>query len=659
MTFNRLLFRPFAWLGRSLRWRSAASMAVLGLGVGVVGAVGLVMGSSHVVDGFGLRLAERQVVWRREQLNSVIGPEVALLRSMATSPLVVDWARDSDHDPALRAAALAEMERYRGLLKSKKPVAIIAKNGHYYASAPEEGVDRLVMMSWYYEPAPGREWFYELMDVFTAADPPPHVITLSPQMPHNILKLWISLPIRAGDQVVGAVGSGYDIAVLRASREPDAPTIETLLIDDKGVVGLWLEAASSDEGAAKPVGAPLGDLMADEASRDGLRAAWDSPLTADGAATASVRTRNGPRLAALTRLQPTEWRLAALVDPNMEITSRLYSKLGGLAVLIFVAVIGAAMLNQDYMVIRPLRRLARAAARIGAGDYAVRVHHQARDEIGVLGDTFNDMAEQVQAHTHNLQDEVRKRTKDAESALLAANDALSREQAALRQYKQFVSLISHEFRNPLGIIKSNAQLLDLETSRNKTPTGLSSRAIGSIERAGDRLELMFEQWICSEDILEGRIPFRAERLRLADLLRDLAPHAANIHDHRVTLHEPPAGATVDGDAVMLRVALLNLIDNAVKYCPPGCAIDVSAWREGARVVLQVRDDGPGIAAEHIGRLFDKFYRGVSEGDRRGLGIGLYLVQRICQAHGGEATIESEPGKGTLCKMTIPSEAAAL
>lgn len=109
------------------------------------------------------------------------------------------------------------------------------------------------------------------------------------------------------------------------------------------------------------------------------------------------------------------------------------------------------------------------------------------------------------------------------------------------------------------------------------------------------------------------------------------------------------------DANAFTLAILNLIDNAIKYAAEGKKIELSLKRVGDQIVLGVRDWGPGIDPEEHERIFERFYRAkeVRLKPIRGSGIGLALVQHIARAHGGEATVESEPGKGSTFRISLP------
>jgi CheY-like chemotaxis protein len=159
-------------------------------------------------------------------------------------------------------------------------------------------------------------------------------------------------------------------------------------------------------------------------------------------------------------------------------------------------------------------------------------------------------------------------------------------------------------------------------------------------------------------IANGRIRLDPETLDIAETVRRcLATLAERTHGHRVSVDAEPAW--VNADPVRLEQIVVNLLDNALKYTPPGGAIEVRVRRHGARATLRVRDNGVGIAADVLPRIFDLFVQGDTGATRgrRGLGIGLAVVRRLAELHGGTIDVESDgPGRGSAFTLRLPSTA---
>src|SRR6185503_6389944 len=153
----------------------------------------------------------------------------------------------------------------------------------------------------------------------------------------------------------------------------------------------------------------------------------------------------------------------------------------------------------------------------------------------------------------------------------------------------------------------------------------------------------------------GTMELRREPVRLGDIVaravdlyRDVA-EARNV----ALAASVPEDVVVTADRPRLEQVAANLIDNAVKYTPPGGRVDVDVRRAGDRAILRVRDDGPGIPADELPRIFDRLFRGDTSRTERGLGLGLSLVKAIVEAHGGTVDVVSEPGQGSVFTVSLP------
>ncbi|MBX3012029.1 MAG: GAF domain-containing protein [Caldilineaceae bacterium] len=226
----------------------------------------------------------------------------------------------------------------------------------------------------------------------------------------------------------------------------------------------------------------------------------------------------------------------------------------------------------------------------------------------------------------------------------------------------FTSIISHELKTPVALIKGYAQTLarpdatwDAETAR---------QSLQVIEEEADRLEALINNLL---DV--SRIQASGLRLDYADVdLERLARKVAEAYrtqteNHQIAVDFPEKLPLVWGDEERLRQVLTNLLSNAIKYSPQGGLIRLGGWSESSegnpeqkRVVLYIADQGIGIPTEDLSKIFDRFYR-VDSSLRRstaGAGLGLYLAKAIIEAHAGQIWARSEPGKGTTFFLGLPT-----
>jgi two-component system phosphate regulon sensor histidine kinase PhoR len=220
--------------------------------------------------------------------------------------------------------------------------------------------------------------------------------------------------------------------------------------------------------------------------------------------------------------------------------------------------------------------------------------------------------------------------------------------------RDFVANVSHELKTPLAAIRGLAETLrdgalaDAETS---------TRFVGRILDQCARLQALLEDLLTLsrlESPAGAQAPEPVELAALARLAAEvIAPAAA---ERGVTLEVETGEATLRGDADALERLLLNLLDNAVKYNRPQGSVRLSVRRVGGAVVIEVADTGIGIPAEHLPRIFERFYR-VDRARSRGeggTGLGLAIVKHVAQLHRGRVEVESEPGKGSTFRVVLPA-----
>ena len=260
-------------------------------------------------------------------------------------------------------------------------------------------------------------------------------------------------------------------------------------------------------------------------------------------------------------------------------------------------------------------------------------------------------------------EELKKQARELSSRsaeLTASNKRLRREieerQVAERENHakdEFLAMLGHELRNPLSAISSAAALIGLP---GVSVDGVQ-RAKKIIERQSQHLGRIVDDLLDLSRAMSGKILLDRAPVDLAALVAGtLETFRATGRSNGYDLAHDLAGGWVEGDATRLEQIASNLIDNALKYTPSGGRIEVRTWAENGEVVLSVRDNGVGIAAELLPHVFDVFVQGSSTLDRSqgGLGIGLSLVRRLAELHGGDIEADSKgPGAGSVFILRLP------
>jgi PAS domain S-box-containing protein len=227
---------------------------------------------------------------------------------------------------------------------------------------------------------------------------------------------------------------------------------------------------------------------------------------------------------------------------------------------------------------------------------------------------------------------------------------------ANRRKDEFLAILSHEFRNPLSAIMNAAQLLKLESASAETV----DQATNIIQRQGETLIRIVDDLLDITRINKGKFQLVRERVDLREIVAsavESATPAIESRRHQVEYSPPAKSIWLEGDAHRLRQIFANLLVNAAKYTDSGGTITVAVKMEGSQVSVRVKDNGAGIVSEMLPRIFELFVQADSSSERSGggLGIGLALVKRLVEMHGGRVEAFSEGvGKGSEFQVHLPT-----
>ena len=303
-----------------------------------------------------------------------------------------------------------------------------------------------------------------------------------------------------------------------------------------------------------------------------------------------------------------------------------------------VALLFSGATVASLLIFRPahqrLRSLEGAARALAAGRTDVRADEQGHDEVSALAHEFNRMADDL----------------DERATALAASDKARR---------QLLADVSHELMTPLTAIRGYIETLvmpnvPLDGDTRRRYLEIANRETYKLEAIiGDLLDL-------------GRLEGQAERLQLASVsVEDLFHRIADRHHPVILEKNIELAIRVDddaeevlGDAARLEQALQNLAANAIRHIPDGGRLTLNASRDGDRVRILVQDNGPGIPAEHLAHIFDRFYK--ADASRAGTtipsgsGLGLSIVQTIVRRHDGEVRASNAPEGGAVFEVWLPA-----
>jgi signal transduction histidine kinase len=432
-----------------------------------------------------------------------------------------------------------------------------------------------------------------------------------------------SIRAKLGSTVVIAVGLSLVISyvligfALRNSPR-DSEAIDALSLARRAATGHldsvptgWMVVTREPDGSTEVRGPDLGELP---------RLRVDSPRWGVIGANvfATVPTGDGGSVTALTR------------SPSRGFLGRLSATTGFLQsvwwqfLLVGMVAAGVSLAVARQMargMTQPLRDMASAARRMETGDYSVRVQTRSRDEVGRLAAAFNRMSGELE----NLE----------------------------QSRRDLVANVSHELKTPIAAIRAHLENL-LDGVETPDPATLEVM-LTQVERLGR----LVDQLLDLSRLESGEVPLRLEPLPLQSLVDDLISEIGVARPGRgvqVRNDVPVDLPALSADRERVHQVLFNLVDNAVRFTPTGGSVTVTARRRNGAVEVAVSDTGAGIPAEHLPRLFERFYRADparARGDG-GTGIGLAIARSVVEAHGGQIRAESEPGRGSVFTFDLPS-----
>lgn len=316
----------------------------------------------------------------------------------------------------------------------------------------------------------------------------------------------------------------------------------------------------------------------------------------------------------------------------------------------FVFAAGAALLlsaRLQRIVSRPLDDLSRTAEAISSrGDYTLRVRPGNPDELGMVVRTFNTMLDRIE---------------ERESELTRANAVL---QDANRLKDEFLATLSHELRTPLNAVVGWSRLLRAD----RLSPEARARAVDAIERNATVQARLIDDLLDVSSVIRGKFRLEVEPLDLrhvVDAAVEIVKPGAVAKQVAIVIECDEGSGLVTGDAQRLQQVLWNLLSNAVKFTPPGGTIRVRLASDGPTEIVEVADDGAGIDPAFLPHVFDLFRQADASSTREygGLGLGLAIVRKIVELHGGTVSAASDGlGRGAtmtvrLPRRTVPAPAA--
>ena len=308
------------------------------------------------------------------------------------------------------------------------------------------------------------------------------------------------------------------------------------------------------------------------------------------------------------------------LEPELKASRLLAWQLTGLGMVIWlVAFIGGGWLTKRAL--RPVGNISAAAIRISSGHLDERINvEEADSELGQMATVLND--------------------------------TFARLHLSFEQQAQFTADAAHELRTPLSVLLSQTQLA---LSRERAPEEYRT-TLEACQRSAKRMHALVESLLELAKLDAAATAAKHVPLDLAAIARDVIEQLQTLADEqRLAFSAELWPAAVKGDEGQLAQVITNVVSNALHHSAEGATIQIATGTLEGEAFVRVTDQGPGIAAEHLPYLFDRFYRAEASRNRNtgGAGLGLAICQTIAKAHGGRMAVESEVGKGSTFSLRVP------
>jgi len=602
-----------------------------------------------IIEQWGVRYAEKQVLYDKNRTLQPILREVALARQLCESAIIKKWAQDPD-DPVLKRQAIEEMEGYRKNFSDRSYFVALRKNRHYYYN---NAANEFAGKQMRYVLDPDKEadrWFFDVIQ-----DEHDLHINVNPDENLQVTKVWIDVLIRNGSEILGVGGSGLDLTpFLKSVVESADPGITTLFVDKDGSIQLSQDLSMIDFRSLTKAPDSHNDftrLINRPADQQKIYAAMKVAESEDLKVQSQFVEIQGKRyLSGITYIPEIGWYEITLIDLDKLLPITSFSGILLVYALSLVITFLVFYLIFDHFILKPLKSLEDQMNLIQEGrvidEKSLRT---GKDEIGRLINNFKSMAKSVHDAKTHLEDKVAERTEELDVARQEAERANAAK-------GEFLATMSHEIRTPMNAVLTLTNLC--------LRTDLSPKAHDYLNKINSSASLLLDiinQILDFSKIEAGKLELERTEFKLDELLGNvttLFSERAREKGLTLTMDLP---ATVPnnlvGDPLRITQVVTNLISNAIKFTDHGRISIVVRGQVTDQLVeldFRIRDTGIGMTQEQIDKLFNAFTQADMSTSRRfgGTGLGLSISQQLVRLMGGEIDVKSRPGSGSIFHFKI-------
>jgi len=607
--------------------------------------------TEQLIARIGVRFAEKQMLYDKARTLQPLINEIDLARHYAEAPPLKEWAAN-EHSAALYRDALMLVETLRNRFSGGSYFVALARSGNFYYNDVPLSY-RSQPLRYTLNPAESEDkWFFDFIGSGDAQR-----IYVAQNNHLGVNNIWIMVPIRQGDKVVGALGTGMNLHdFMRNVAGINQPGVTNMFIDRNAAIQIYNDAGHVDIPGVLNYSdhthtiAQVQDMNADGAWIHRAIRTLDEKRS--DVVTEFVQIDGKRYLAGVIALPEVGWYDLTLLDLSVLLPRADFVEMGAAIIVGLLGLLLILAFSLHNLVLGPVAMLTDAAARIRRGDYSSALPEAVGGEVSELVSQFHGMADAIHNTQHWLEAEIEQRTRQLADAKKILEISLQHEKDGRETQANLMALMAHEMRNPVAVIGNTAQMLN-RLAQTEHPS--FQPRIEKIMRSVKQLAALMDHFLTEKWLDMDRHGLNRQAGDLNRLCADVAQKFMESHARTVQFVAYDGTADFVADWELLRIAIVNLLDNANKYSTPDSEIFLKTGScDAGRLCVEVSDRGAGIAPELQATIFEKFARGRHDSDIQGSGLGLYLVNWIARFHGGHTEVVSTEGQGSIFCLCLPT-----